>query len=97
MSEYFSYQCHLIFQVYHEKTFDNHGWVDNRGPPLFDKSGKSMVIIRPVQDSSTGYWPQVVQVDVSGDIPSNDMPNSLTHGQFEVTKLVGWDETKHFV
>ena len=56
-----------------------------------------MVIIRPVQDSSTGYWPQVVQVDVSGDIPSNDMPNSLTHGQFEVTKLLGWDETKHFV
>lgn len=71
--------------------------MDNRGPPLFDKSGKSMVIIRPVQDSSTGYWPQVVQVDVSEDIPSNDMPNSLTHGQFEVTKLLGWDETKHFV
>ena len=71
--------------------------MDNRGPPVFSKTGTNMVVIRPVQDSSAGYWPQLVQVDVSLDVPSNEMPISLTHGQFEVTKLLGWDEKQHYV
>lgn len=56
-----------------------------------------MVVIRPVQDRAAGYWPQLVQVDVSGQLPSTEMPISLTHGQFEVTSILGWDEAKHTV
>ena len=56
-----------------------------------------MVVIRPVQDLSAGFWPQIVQVDVSGEKPSMELPISLTHGQFEVTKILGWDEASHTV
>ena len=87
-----AYRC---AEVYQEKAV--YGWVENRGAPHFSKAGDSMVVIRPVQDSSAGFWPQIVQVDVSGDTPSNDLPTSLTHGQFEVTKILGWDESRHYV
>jgi hypothetical protein len=87
----------VCFQVYHEKSNGGHGWVENRGPPIFSSSGNSMVVIKPVQDSLAGYWPQIVQVDVRGEVPSSDFPISLTHGQFEVTKIIGWDEASHIV
>jgi len=86
-----AYRCG---EVYFEKS---EYWVKNRGAPTFSKTGKSMVVIRPVQDLSAGFWPQIVQVDVSGDSPSTELPISLTHGQFEVTKILGWDETSHYV
>ena len=56
-----------------------------------------MVVIRPVQHLYSGFWPQIVQVDVSGESPSTELPISLTHGQFEVTKILGWDEASHYV
>lgn len=56
-----------------------------------------MVTIRSVQDQGAGFWPQIVQVDISGESPSNDIPTSLTHGQFEVTQILGWDESSHYV
>lgn len=56
-----------------------------------------MVVIRPVQDSHAGFWPQIVQVDVRGSAPSKELPISLTHGQFEVTKILAWNEAKQDV
>ena len=56
-----------------------------------------MVVIRPVQDREAGFWPQIVQVDIGGNVPSTEMPVILTIGRFEVSQILAWDEEKHFV
>ena len=66
------------------------GWVENRGLPIFKSSGKEMVLIEPIQNGEAGFFPHLVHGLVSATqvIPAMQ----LTQGQFEVTKVVGWDE-----
>ena len=69
--------------------------MENRGLPTFKSTGKEMVLIEPIQDRDAGYFPQLVlgKVSTSQIIPATQ----LTQGQFEVTKIVGWDETENFL
>jgi hypothetical protein len=91
----------LIFKVYREEISDSRGWVEPRkGGPIFSRDLQTLVTIRPVRDSSAGYFAQVVRVDLSGGQSSaiaSSNAASLTFGKFEVTELVDWDEERHFV
>ena len=80
-------------QIHVERVSENggKGWVENRGLPTFKSSGKEMILIEPIRDGDAGYFPQLVhgKVSTSQIIPAIQ----LTQGQFEVTKVVGWDES----
>ena len=69
------------------------GWIENRGLPLFNSKGNEMVLIEPIRDGDAGYFPQLVhgKVSTSQVIPATQ----LTQGQFEVTKVVSWDEKRN--
>ena len=63
-----------------------------------------MVLIHPVRDSGTaGHFPQLAQVKVEvANAPGQGKmivheAASLTHGAFDVTKLLQWDEENHAV
>ena len=79
-------------QVHVEKVSDRggRGWVENRGLPMFKSSGEEMVLIEPIRDGDAGYFPHLVHgiVSTSQVIPAMQ----LTQGQYEVTKVVAWDE-----
>ena len=66
------------------------GWVENRGLPTFKSSGQEMVLIDSIRDGDAGYFPHLVHgiVSTTQVIPTIQ----LTQGQYEVTKVVGWDE-----
>ena len=89
------------FQVYREEIYDGRGWVEpQRKVPLFSRDLQSMITIRPVRDSSAGHFAQVVRVDIGpgqSSAAASSNAASLTHGKFEVTELVDWDEDNHFM
>jgi hypothetical protein len=61
---------------------------------------KARNLFLSVRDSSAGHFPQVVRVDISNGVSSvvaSSNAASLTHGKFEVTQLVDWDEDNHLV
>ena len=82
----------LLLQVFVERVSERggKGWVENRGLPMFKSSRKEMVLIEPIREGDAGYFPHLVHgiVSTSQVIPSKQ----LTQGQYEVTKVVGWDE-----
>ena len=84
-------------QIHVERVSENGGigWVENRGLPKFKSTGAEMVLIEPVRDGDAGYFPQLVHgaVSTSQIIPAMQ----LTQGQFEVTKVLGWDETENMM
>ena len=90
-----------FFQVYREEIYDGRGWVESRRKvPLFSRDLQSMITIRPVRDSSAGHFAQVVRVDIGpghSSAAASSNAASLTHGKFEVTELVDWDEENHFM
>ena len=79
-----------------ETTADNGGgWVENRGLPKFSPDQKKMGLIQPIMDGDFGHFNQLVVGDVSTD---HRIPNKqLTHGRFEVTKILSWDNSKNIV
>ena len=79
------------FQLYKIQSHD--GWTENTGAPVFSKSGTEMLMIKPVQDSLFGYFPQLVHLDLNSEFE----PAPVTHGTFHVTDILGWDEEKNFV
>ena len=87
----------LSLQIHVERVSENGGtgWVENRGLPKFKSTGAEMVLIEPVRDGDAGYFPQLVhgKVSTSQIIPAMQ----LTQGQFEVTKVVGWDENENMM
>jgi len=88
------YQCH---QIYAESVAERggRGWLENRGLPIFSKSGKEMILIEPIRDGEAGFWPQLIHTRVSDQ---HSIPGSqLTQGRFEVTKMEGWDQEKQIV
>ena len=80
------------FQVHVERVSERggKGWVENRGLPIFKSSGKEMLLIEPIREGDAGYFPHLVHgiVSTTQVIPTIQ----LTQGQYEVTKVVGWDE-----
>jgi len=88
---------YICLQIYVERVSEKggNGWVENRGLPKFKSSGKEMVLIEPIRDGDSGYFPQLVlgKVSTSQVIPATQ----LTQGQFEVTKIVGWDEVNNLL
>jgi hypothetical protein len=70
---------------------ENHGWVDTPPePPLFSINGTSYVTIAPVKDGPTGFYKHIVWVNV---LKEQIVP--LTHGKFEVTKILAWDQVNY--
>ena len=49
-----------------------------------------MVLIEPIREGDAGYFPHLVHgiASTTQVIPTKQ----LTQGQYEVTKVVGWDE-----
>ena len=80
------------FQVHVERVSERggRGWVENRGLPIFKSSGQEMVLIEPIREGDAGYFPHLVHgiVSTTQVIPTIQ----ITQGQYEVTKIVGWDE-----
>ncbi|RZF33294.1 hypothetical protein LSTR_LSTR007639 [Laodelphax striatellus] len=68
------------------------GWVDAPETPLFSPDGNVYLTLAPVRDGQAGFYRHIVSVN----IPKKRML-PLTHGTFEVSRIVAWDHANHLV
>ncbi|XP_043666745.1 inactive dipeptidyl peptidase 10 isoform X1 [Vespula pensylvanica] len=74
-------------------TSDGHGWVDTPPEaPLFSANGTSYISISPMLEGPAGYFKHIVWVNV---LRKQVVP--LTHGRFEVVKILGWDKVNDII
>lgn len=70
---------------------ETHGWVDTPPePPIFSINGSSYIAISPVRDGPAGFYKHIVWVNVL-----NQKTVPLTHGKFEVTRILAWDQVNN--
>ncbi|KZC11531.1 Seprase, partial [Dufourea novaeangliae] len=72
---------------------EHRGWVDTpTEPPVFSVNGSSYIAISPVKDGPAGYYKHIVWVNVA-----RKLVVPLTHGKFEVTQIVAWDQVNNTI
>ncbi|XP_049834013.1 dipeptidyl aminopeptidase-like protein 6 isoform X2 [Schistocerca gregaria] len=81
-----------ICQETHRVSGEGRGWVDTQDAPLFAPDGLSYVAVAPVMDGPAGHFRHVVLVN----IPRKRLL-PLTHGRFDVSRLLAWDHAQKLV
>ncbi|XP_037913520.1 inactive dipeptidyl peptidase 10 isoform X3 [Hermetia illucens] len=76
----------------HRVSGDGRGWVDILTVPVFAANGTSYIAISPLRDGLSGYFRHLVHVHISR---KRVLP--LTHGRYEVNKIVHWDQINNFI
>ncbi|CAK9813213.1 Inactive dipeptidyl peptidase 10 [Anthophora plagiata] len=72
---------------------EGRGWVDTPPvAPTFSANGSSYITISPVKDGPAGYYKHIVWVNVA-----RKLVVPLTHGKFEVTQIVAWDQANNTI
>uniref|UniRef100_A0A8W7PA02 Venom dipeptidyl peptidase 4 n=1 Tax=Anopheles coluzzii TaxID=1518534 RepID=A0A8W7PA02_ANOCL len=87
---------HLPYGINTDRTHrisgDGRGWVDEMSVPFFSLNGSSYIAISPLRDGSAGHFRHLVHVHIG---KKRIIP--LTHGRFEVNKILHWDQANNFV
>lgn len=78
----------LVFQFHVEKEPD--GWTEPILHPVFSQNGALALVRLPVKDGDNGNFMHACQVQANNVIP-------LTHGAFELTRILTWDEDNHLM
>ncbi|XP_043070568.1 inactive dipeptidyl peptidase 10 isoform X2 [Drosophila grimshawi] len=76
----------------HRVSGDGRGWVDTVSVPLFASNASVYVAISPLRDGSFGYFRHIVHVDID-----NNRVLPLTHGPYEVNRLLHWDQHDNWI
>ncbi|XP_062706955.1 prolyl endopeptidase FAP isoform X1 [Aedes albopictus] len=79
-------------QETHRISGDGRGWVDEMSVPFFSQNGSSYIAISPLRDGTAGHFRHLVHLHIG---KKRIIP--LTHGHFEVNKILHWDQTNNFV
>ncbi|XP_050308297.1 inactive dipeptidyl peptidase 10 isoform X3 [Anthonomus grandis grandis] len=82
-----NYNC-TDFHV--EKEHENIGWTEPVYHPVFNENGTKALVRLPVKDGDNGHYMHVCEIYKGRVRP-------LTHGPFEVTKILAWDEENSFI
>ncbi|XP_066974169.1 dipeptidyl peptidase 4 isoform X3 [Macrobrachium rosenbergii] len=72
--------------------YSSHGWVDLYDAPIFSADGQSYLVRLPVRDGEEGEFKHVNLYSVR-----MHMVVPITHGPFEVTKILGWDQNSNYI
>lgn len=68
----------------------NDGWVESAPSPLWSAGGGALVTLAPIRDGPAGLFRHIVRTEHNAHGP-RALP--LTHGSFDVVKLLAWDHT----
>lgn len=58
--------------------------------PVFSYNGAHALVRLPVQDGENGHYMHACQLFSNNVVP-------LTHGAFELSKILAWDEENHLM
>lgn len=63
-------------------------WVESAPAPLWSAGGGALVTLAPIRDGPAGLFRHIVRTEHNSHGP-RALP--LTHGSFDVVKLLAWD------
>lgn len=66
------------------------GWTEPIVHPVFSRHGGQCLARLPVQDGDKGDYMHACQIQAGSVMP-------ITHGTFELTKILAWDEDNHLI
>lgn len=66
--------------------------MDSQEAPLFSLDGNNYITISPVRDGPAGNFRHIVSVNIP---KKRVLP--LTHGKFEVAKILAWDHNENLM
>ncbi|GJQ82661.1 hypothetical protein Trydic_g19678 [Trypoxylus dichotomus] len=66
------------------------GWTEPIFHPVFSSNGTQALARLPVRDGNNGHYMHICQLYDNNVLP-------LTHGAFELTKILAWDEENHII
>ncbi|KAK9732357.1 Prolyl oligopeptidase family [Popillia japonica] len=66
------------------------GWTEPIFHPVFSGNGTQALARLPVRDGNNGHYMHICQIYDNNVLP-------LTHGAFELTKILAWDEENHII
>ncbi|XP_076260246.1 inactive dipeptidyl peptidase 10 isoform X2 [Rhynchophorus ferrugineus] len=73
-----------------EKEHDDIGWTEPVYHPVFNENGTKALIKLPVKDGMNGHYMHVCIVENGKVVP-------LSHGPFEIIRILAWDEENYYV
>ncbi|KAL0277472.1 UNVERIFIED_CONTAM: hypothetical protein PYX00_004738 [Menopon gallinae] len=68
------------------------GWVEIFPPPIFSPDGSRYITLAPVRDGLAGFFRHIITVNIP---KKRALP--LTHGKFQVNKILAWDQNLSIV
>ncbi|XP_030754520.1 inactive dipeptidyl peptidase 10 [Sitophilus oryzae] len=84
-------QINYICEDFHvEKEHDDIGWTEAIFHPVFSENGTKALVKLPVKDGINGHYLHVCIVENGKVVP-------LSHGPFEVIRILAWDEENFYI
>ena len=69
------------------------GWVDLYTHPIYSERSEEFVVRAPILDGQNGHYRHLMKVKYG----SSAIQQPLTHGQFDVAQVHGWDMTSGYL
>ncbi|XP_018579653.1 inactive dipeptidyl peptidase 10 [Anoplophora glabripennis] len=66
------------------------GWTEPIFHPIFNDNGTKVLVRLPVKDGENGHYMHICEI-------YNNKVRPLTHGAFELTRILAWDEENHYI
>ncbi|KAL0812045.1 hypothetical protein ABMA28_009436 [Loxostege sticticalis] len=82
--------CQEVYRI----SSGNDGWVESAPSPLWSAGGGALVTLAPIRDGPAGLFRHIVRTEHNAHGP-RALP--LTHGSFDVVKLLAWDHTNQHI
>ncbi|XP_071527492.1 dipeptidyl peptidase 4 isoform X2 [Panulirus ornatus] len=76
----------------HTEHSGGHGWVELYDAPIFSADGQNYLVRLPVRDGEEGEFKHVNLYSVR-----MRRVRPITHGAFEVTEILGWDQNSNYI
>ncbi|XP_041968602.1 inactive dipeptidyl peptidase 10 isoform X2 [Aricia agestis] len=82
--------CQEVYRIFS----GTEAWVESAPAPLWSAGGGALVTLAPVRDGPAGLFRHVVRTEHNAHGPRT-LP--LTHGSFDVVKLLAWDHANQHI
>lgn len=81
----------LCLQTHAERASED-TWLDVQPHPVYTADGESFLLLANIKEGTYKYFTHIKHVT-----PSQQRIAVLTHGSYEVTRILSWDTTNHLV
>jgi hypothetical protein len=82
----------LLWLQTHAERASEDTWLDVQPHPLYTADGESFLLLASIKEGAYNHFTHIKHVT-----PSQQRIAVLTHGSYEVIRILSWDSTNHLV